>query len=176
LVLVLLGVAARRGPVPRAARPLVLSLFALLALANTLAAGRLVIIVLRGSHESGAPPTAGRLLMATAIMLATNIVTFALIYWQVDGGGPAAREARSGRLPDFMFPQTTDEALAPIGWQPRFPDHLYLSFTNVVAFSPTDTLPLTIRAKGLMALQSLISLTVLVVVVSRVINILPPPA
>ena len=176
LVVVLLGVAAKRGPVPRAARPLVLSLFALLALANTLAAGRLVIIVLRGSHESGAPPTAGRLLMATAIMLATNIVTFALIYWQVDGGGPAARQTRSGRLPDFMFPQTTAEGLAPIDWRPRFPDHLYLSFTNVVAFSPTDTLPLTIRAKGLMALQSLISLTVLVVVVSRVINILPPPA
>jgi hypothetical protein len=54
-----------------------------------------------------------------------------------------------------------------------FEDHLYLAFTNVVAFSPTDTLPLTRRAKGLMAVQSMISLGVLVVVVSRVINILP---
>ena len=58
-------------------------------------------------------------------------------------------------------------------WQPRFPDHLYVAFTNVVAFSPTDTLPLTHRAKGLMAIQSMISLAVLVVVISRVINILP---
>ena len=55
----------------------------------------------------------------------------------------------------------------------RFPDHLYQSYTNVVAFSPTDTLPLTGRAKGLMALQSIISLAVLVVVLARVINILP---
>ena len=75
--------------------------------------------------------------------------------------------------PDFQFPQTGTEGLAPRGWQPRFQDHLYLAYTNVVAFSPTDTLPLTHRVKGLMAIQSMISLAVLVVVISRVINILP---
>ena len=65
------------------------------------------------------------------------------------------------------------EGLAAPGWRPHFGDHLYVAFTNVVAFSPTDTMPLTLRVKALMALQSLISLSVLVVVLSRVINILP---
>lgn len=84
------------------------------------------------------------------------------------------RRVGAARYPDFQFPQTGVEGLAPPHWQPRFPDHLYLAFTNVVAFSPTDTLPLTHRVKGLMAIQSMISLAVLVVVLSRVINILPP--
>ena len=86
---------------------------------------------------------------------------------------PAGRAADPAQYPDFQFPQTTEAALAPRGWQPRFFDHLYLAFTNVMAFSPTDTLPLTHRVKALMAVQSLISVSVLVLVLSRVINILP---
>ena len=101
------------------------------------------------------------------------MVTFALLYWQLDGGGPAGRIARPAPYPDFQFPQTLTDGLAAPGWRPHFADHLYLAFTNVVAFSPTDTLPLTRKAKGLMALQSMISVCVLVVVLSRVINILP---
>jgi hypothetical protein len=111
--------------------------------------------------------------VGAAIVLATNIVTFGLLYWQLDGGGPSGRLARSQPHPDFQFPQTGTEGLAPRNWLPRFPDHLYVAYTNVVAFSPTDTLPLTHRAKALMAIQSMISLGVLVVVISRVINILP---
>jgi hypothetical protein len=114
-----------------------------------------------------------QLLVGTGILLATNIVTFGLLYWQLDSGGPSGRLVHSKPHPDFQFPQTGTEGLAPPGWQPRFQDHLYLAYTNVVAFSPTDTLPLTHRAKGLMAIQSMISLAVLVVVISRVINILP---
>jgi uncharacterized membrane protein len=173
VVMVLLAVAAKPGPVPRAARPLVLSLFGALVLANALAAVRLVALVLHGSLDSGAPLTVSRLLVAGAIVLVTNIVTFGVVYWQVDGGGPGGRLVHAVPYPDFQFPQTATEGLSPPDWQPRFPDHLYLSFTNVVAFSPTDTLPLTIRVKGLMALQSVISLAVLVVVLARVINILP---
>jgi uncharacterized membrane protein len=75
--------------------------------------------------------------------------------------------------PDFLFPQHTTEGVSRPNWQPHFFDHLYVSFTNIVAFSPTDTVPLTKRAKGLMALQSIISLSVLVVVLARVINVLP---
>jgi uncharacterized membrane protein len=75
--------------------------------------------------------------------------------------------------PDFQFPQTATSGLAAPGWQPRFHDYLYLAFTSALAFSPTDTLPLVGRAKGLMAMQSVISLSVLVVVLARVINILP---
>ncbi len=173
VVLVLLAVAARPGPVPRGARPLILSLFAVLVLANTTAATRLVVLVLRSTPKGEAPPTVTQLLVAAAIVLATNVVTFGLLYWQIDSGGPRGRLSRAVPYPDFQFPQTCTEGLAPPNWQPRFPDHLYVAFTNVVAFSPTDTLPLTHRAKGLMAIQSMISLAVLVVVLSRVINILP---
>jgi hypothetical protein len=106
-------------------------------------------------------------------VLATNLITFGLLYWQVDGGGPSGRAVEPRSPADFQFPQMTTPGLAGPTWHGRFPDYLYLAYTNVVAFSPTDTLPLTIRAKALMALQSLISLGVLVVVLARVINTLP---
>lgn len=171
--LIMLGIAAKPGPVPLRARPLILTLFGGLAVANFIAAARLVVLVLNNGKVDGAALTAGRLLIAGTLVLGTNVVTFALLYWQLDGGGPAGRVATPAPLPDFAFPQTIEPRLAAPGWRPMFEDHLYLAFTNVVAFSPTDTLPLTRRAKGLMAVQSMISLGVLVVVVSRVINILP---
>jgi len=173
VVLMLLLVAARPGPVPRGARPFILTLFGSLVVANTTAAVRLVALVLRSTPKGQAPPTVTQLLVAAGLVLATNIVTFSLLYWQLDGGGPSGRQGHGASYPDFQFPQTGTEGLAPPDWQPRFQDFLYVAFTNVVAFSPTDTLPLTHRAKGLMAIQSLISLSVLVVVLSRVINILP---
>jgi hypothetical protein len=173
VVLVLLAVAAKPGPVPRTARPLILSLFAVLILANTTAAVRLVTLILRSTPRGQTPPTVTQLLVGAAIVLTTNIVTFGLLYWQVDGGGPSGRLVHAQPCPDFQFPQTGTERLGPPDWQPRFQDHLYVAYTNVVAFSPTDAMPLTHRVKGLMVIQSLISLAVLVVVISRVINILP---
>ena len=170
---IMLAIAAVPGPVPRGARPVILVLFGVLALANTVAAARLVVLVLDNGKVEGVALTASRLLVAGVLVLGTNVVTFALLYWQLDGGGPAGRIARPAPYPDFQFPQTATSGLAAPGWRPHFADHLYLAFTNVVAFSPTDTLPLTKKAKGLMALQSMISVSVLVVVLSRVINILP---
>jgi hypothetical protein len=172
-LLVLLGIAARPGPVPRGARTLALTLFGVLVLANAIAAGRLVTLVLGGGEVGGVPLTAGRLLVAALLVLLVNVVTFALLYWQLDGGGPAGRAAEQAPFPDFQFAQMATEGLAAPGWRPHFGDHLFVAFTTLVAFSPTDTLPLTLRAKGLMALQSMISLVVLVVVLARVINILP---
>lgn len=171
--LVLLVIAAKPGPVPRAARPVILGLFVVLVSANTVAAIRLVVAVMKGTPPGGHPPTATRLLIATALVLATNVVTFALMYWQIDAGGPFGRRSANPPYPDFQFPQTGTEGLAPPGWLPVYGDYLYVSGTNIVAFSPTDTLPLTLRAKGLMGLQSVISLAVLVVVLARVINLLP---
>ena len=170
---VMLGIAAKPGPVPARARPIILVLFGALVAANAVAAARLVVLVLHNGTVNGAPLTAGRLLVAGLLTLATNVVTFALLYWKVDGGGPTGRTTAPPAYADFQFPQTVAPELAAPGWRPYFMDYLYLAYTNVVAFSPTDTLPLTRRAKGLMALQSMISLGVLVVVVSRVINILP---
>ena len=174
VALVMVAVASKPGPVPRAARPLILTLTAVLIVANTAAASRLVASVLRSTPRGESPPTVTQLLVGAGIVLATNIVTFGLLYWQIDGGGPAGRLVHARPYPDFQFPQTLAEGLGPPGWQPRFPDHLYLAFTNVLAFSPTDTLPLTHRVKGLMAVQSVISLSVIGMVLSRVINILPP--
>lgn len=172
--LILIAIALKPGPVPRAARPLILWLVAALILANTGAAARLVDLVLRSTPKGQSPPTVTQLLVTAVTLLTTNVVTFGLLYWQIDGGGPSTRQTHARSYPDFQFPQTGTQGLAPPDWQPRFPDFLYVAFTNVVAFSPTDSLPLTHRAKGLMAIQSLISLAVLVIVVSRVINILPP--
>jgi uncharacterized membrane protein len=169
---VMLVIAARPGPVPRSAHHLVLCLFGVLALANAAAAGHLVTLAL-DFGDGGTHFTPGRLLTAGAMVLATNVVTFALLYWELDGGGPAARSAGAGKYPDFEFPQTATPALAPPGWRPLFADYLYVAFTNIVAFSPTDTMPLSRNAKGLMALQAMVSAAVLVVVLARVINILP---
>lgn len=171
--LAMLVIAAKPGPVPRRARPFILSLFGVLIVANAVAAIRLVVLVLDGRKVDGVALSADRLLVAGTLVLATNVITFGLLYWQLDSGGPAGRAVDAAPYPDFQFPQTATRGLAAPGWRPRFPDHLYLAFTNVVAFSPTDTMPLTTRAKALMAFQSLISLGVLVVVLARVINILP---
>jgi hypothetical protein len=172
-LLVLLGIAARPGPVRRGARTGVLVLVCALVVANAVAAARLVTLVLDGGDVDGVALSAGRLLVAATLVLTANVVTFALLYWQLDGGGPSGRIADPAPFPEFQFPQTGTQGLAAPGWRPRFGDHLYVAYTNLVAFSPTDALPLTLRAKGLMALQSLISLAVLVVVLARVINLLP---
>jgi hypothetical protein len=174
VVLVLLVVAAKPGPVPRRARPLVLTLFAVLIAANTSAAARLVVVILRSTPKGQTPPTVTQLLVGAGLVLATNVVTFGLLYWQIDGGGPDRRQVHAPPYPDFQFPQTQADRLGPPCWQPRYLDYLYVAFTNVVAFSPTDTMPLTHRVKGLMAVQSLIALSVIGLVLSRVINILPP--
>jgi hypothetical protein len=171
--LAMLVIAAKPGPVPRGARPFVLSLFWLLILANAGATIRLVLLVLDGGRVDGAVLSANRLLTAGALVLTTNVITFALLYWQLDSGGPAGRAMDPVPYPDFQFPQTATSGLAAPGWRPRFHDYLYLAFTSALAFSPTDTMPLVGRAKGLMAMQSVISLSVLVVVLARVINILP---
>ena len=166
-------IAVRPGPLPRGTRPLVLSLFGLLVLANVLAAAHLVTLVLTGDQVDGVVPSAVRLLVTGVMVLATNTVTFGLLYWQLDGGGPRVRAGTPAPYLDFQFPQTSEPELAAPGWAPVFFDYLYVAYTGVVAFSPTDTLPLTHRAKALMAAQSMVSLSVIVVVLARVINILP---
>ncbi|MGE5295897.1 MAG: hypothetical protein ACM3VT_13815 [Solirubrobacterales bacterium] len=102
----------------------------------------------------------------------TNVLAFSLLYRQLDRGGPGARENLEYVKPDWQSPQTgcPDDALA--GWQPTFVDYLFLGYSTATAFSPTDALPLSSRAKLLMMLESTISLVTIVVVASRAINIL----
>jgi uncharacterized membrane protein len=112
-----------------------------------------------------------RLLLDGGTIWLTNIIVFALWYWEYDRGGPAARAAARKPHPDFLFSQMTAPELADRDWEPGFVDYLYLSFTNATAFSPTDTLPLSRWAKLTMMFQSAISLVTVALVVARAVNI-----
>lgn len=111
------------------------------------------------------------LLLSGGAIWLTNVIAFALWYWELDRGGPAARAAARKSLPDFLFSQMTAPELVDPDWEPAFLDYLYLSFTNATAFSPTDTLPLTRWAKLAMMFQSAISLATVALVVARAVNI-----
>lgn len=101
-----------------------------------------------------------------------NILIFTLIYWLVDGGGPDARLRHTAPYPDFDFPAMDESARVPPNWQPGIIDYLFLGFTTSTAFSPTEAMPLTSRAKLLVILQSSISLITIAIVAARTINIL----
>ena len=92
-----------------------------------------------------------------------------MLYWLVDGGGPAARIARSIPV-DFAFTQQLSPELAPASWRPVFLDYLHLGFTNATAFSPTDVMPLTHRAKYFMLVQSTLALALFGLIVARAVN------
>jgi uncharacterized membrane protein len=65
-----------------------------------------------------------------------------------------------------------DDRIEPVGWRPQFIDYLYVSLTNALALSPTDTMPLTPTAKSIMGIQSLVSLVTIGLVIARAVNIL----
>ena len=102
----------------------------------------------------------------------TNVIGFGMWYWEMDRGGPSRRRMEVKRHEDFLFPQMSNPDFSQRGWVPDFWDYLYLSFTNATAFSPTDTMPLTGRAKMLMTMQSFISLLTVTLVAARAVNIL----
>lgn len=111
------------------------------------------------------------LLLSGLSIYITNIFMFALLYWEIDGGGPDRRVARS-RIRDFLFPQMIHKSLAKEGWLPGFVDYLYLSTTNVTNFASADTLPISHRAKFLMMTQALVSVITVVLVAARAIGML----
>jgi hypothetical protein len=115
----------------------------------------------------------GQTLLTSSIAVwATNVLIFSLAYWRIDRGGPEARANQINIKPDWLFPQETIPELAPVGWRPSFIDYLFLAFSTATAFSPTDTLPLTSRAKVLMMAESVLSLVTIITVLARAINIL----
>ena len=121
----------------------------------------------------GGPETnsAGDLLEAGSIVWVSNSIAFALLYWELDGGGAAERWHRAPVHPDLAFPQHLNPGVGPPGWRPRFIDYLYLSFTNSTAFSPTDVMPLVPWAKIAMTVQAAVSLGILGLVIARAVNI-----
>jgi uncharacterized membrane protein len=101
----------------------------------------------------------------------TDVIAFGLLYWQLDGRGPISRRLPGDPVPrDFRFPQ--EDTGKPTPWQPAFFDYLYFSLSNMMAFSPTDVMPLTTRAKAFMAVQALTGFALLALVIARAVNIL----
>lgn len=145
-----------------------LALTAAITIDNTASAVVLDYRILTG----GVSNDAATLLGSGGAIFITNILAFSLWYWELDRGGPFARHAGEQHYPDFLFPQMSDPRNAQPGWCPTYVDYLYVSFTNVVAFSPTDTMPLARWAKLLMALQAMVSMSTIALVIARAVNVL----
>jgi hypothetical protein len=155
----------RRGKAIRAAS---IVLIVLITIANATSAALLIRAIVEG--HAGTKP--GPLLATGASIWATNVIAFALWYWEFDRGGPVDRSLGTRHYPDLMFPQMASPDLAPADWEPVFVDYLYFSFTNATAFSPTDVMPLARWAKLTMLVQSSVSLAVGALVIARAVNIL----
>ncbi len=144
--------------------------FSVVYIANTIVelADMIGIITIRP------PETRALSLLSSSLAIwISNILSFSLLYWQIDRGGPYAQVSGVRVTPDWLFPQASASEDVPPGWRPMFLDYLSLGFNSATAFSPTDVLPLTRRAKMLMMLESTISLLTLVVVAARAVNVLP---
>jgi uncharacterized membrane protein len=112
------------------------------------------------------------LVTAGCALWAVNVAMFALAYWELDAGGPEAR-IRHKHIPDLVFPQQQENGpgLVPHAWQPRFSDYLYVSLTAATAFSPTDAMPYTWKAKLVMGVESTMSFAIFAMVVARAVNV-----
>jgi len=156
----------RRGKPVRVAS---IVLILLMTIANAASAVLLIHTILGGRPVT----TAGPLLASGASIWVTNVIAFALWYWEFDRGGPVNRSLGIPQHPDLLFTQMAAPELSPPDWEPRFVDYFYLSFTNATAFSPTDVMPMARWAKLTMLVQSAVSLAVGVLVIARAVNILP---
>lgn len=146
-------------------------LLAVITGAETVAVAVLLDQILAQAGRSAQGGETGVLFLRDAALLwLVNILTFAFWYWGLDSGGPERRHREGYRVADFLFPQHTLDAPDSPVWSPRYVDYLFLAFNTSVAFSPTDTLVLSARAKLLMMLQAIVSLTILVVIGAWAIN------
>ncbi|MDX6378507.1 MAG: hypothetical protein QOE98_2810 [Gaiellaceae bacterium] len=148
-------------------REVALALFGLVGIGNALALLALIAALIGGYETNGGP-----LLFKAGTIWSTNVIAFGLWFWALDRGGPIRRREADPPPPDFQFPQMENPGLAEPGWHPRLLDYVYLSFTNSVAFSPTDAMPLTRRVKLLMLLEASASAVTVLLVAARAVNIL----
>ena len=150
-------------------RQATVALLALLATANVVGVA-LVLGSLVGGHND---LNGSQLLATAAVVLFVNIITFGLVFWEVDCGGPIRRAMSDDRpTPDFQFPQDENPHLASADWAPALNDYLYIALTNSIAFSPTDAMPLSHRAKMVMGAESVIAAVTVLTVAARAVNIL----
>jgi hypothetical protein len=151
-------------------RQAALFLLGVLVLANLFAVTILVagLLTTDTKHLSGA-----ELLFNAIAIWSANVIVFGLIFWEQDAGGPVARFlAQSRTVVDLAFPQDTDPLPGSSAWRPQAWDYLYVSLTNSIAFSPTDTLPRTLRAKAMMGLESAIAAFTVLLVFARAVNVI----
>jgi hypothetical protein len=148
-------------------RTAALVLVGVITVANVLALTALIASLLSAEEKSG-----GELLLKGVTIWGTNVITFGLLFWEFDRGGPIRRQAPDPPPHDFQFPQDENPTLAEPDWHPRLADYVYISFTNAIAFSPTDAMPLTRRVKMMMLAESAISATTVLLVAARAVNIL----
>lgn len=165
LLLINPGRIGRHG---RMERTVALFLVAMVSVTNAASAVQLAEGILRGTITNR--PTS--VLVSAGIVYWTNIVVFSLWYWEFDRGGPARRASGANQDPDFVFPQMSSPQLTRKDWEPRYPDYLYLAFTNATAFSPTDVMPFRPWAKVLMMVQAVISLMLALLVVAWAVSAL----
>ncbi|MEI7683004.1 MAG: hypothetical protein WCJ24_01735 [Candidatus Saccharibacteria bacterium] len=147
-------------------RLLALVLLSLIAITNIASLVLISDALLNGSATNGHV-----LIYSALVIYATNVIVFGLFYWELDN---RSLEGTIDGERDFLFPQQSSsaEATHQAGWQPTFFDYLYVSVTNATAFSPTDAMPLTYRAKLLMTVQAFTSLATIALVAARAVNIL----
>jgi hypothetical protein len=141
-------------------------LFGVISIVNALLL-LVVIVSLVNGHE----PNGSQLMVKSLIVWITNTITFGLWFWSIDRGGPAQRLGPNPPPPDFLFPQVSDSTLATPGWHPGLFDYMYISSTNSIAFTPTDTMPLTPLAKVLMLSEAVVSAFTILFVFARAVNI-----
>jgi hypothetical protein len=166
LALLFFGDPSRMRKHVQRTRRLALSLVVVLVAATLWATGILIYDLIEGTGVTNSP---GKLLATGGLVWLGNNLSFAFLYWLIDSGGPIAR-SRSSFPIDFAFPQQLSDELARPGWRPVFLDYLYLGFTNATAFSPTDVMPLSHRAKGTMVVQSTVALALFGLIVARAVN------
>lgn len=147
-------------------RPITVTLVVVLVAAALWATVLLVYDLVQGLGVTNSP---SELLASGALVWLGNNLSFALLYWLMDSGGPIARSRQPSQV-DFAFTQHMSPELAPPGWRPVFLDYLHLGFTNATAFSPTDVMPLTHRAKYTMLVQSTVALALFGLIVARAVN------
>jgi ketosteroid isomerase-like protein/uncharacterized membrane protein len=148
-------------------REVALALVGVITVANVLALAALLGSLLSAQEKSG-----GELLFKGATIWSTNVLTFGLLFWEFDRGGPIRRRSPCPPPRDFQFPQDENPTLAEPNWHPGLADYVYVSFTNAIAFSPTDAMPLTRRLKTMMLAESAISAATILLVAARAVNIL----
>lgn len=162
---VVVAAALERVRLPfRVARGLAISL--LIVLTASLV-GSVALLVAHITHISNG----ANLLPPAALLWVINVLVWSVWYWEMDGDGPRERMRHGHAAADFLFPQQQNGN--PTGWAPGFIDYLFVAFCFATALSPADISPLSRRGKAMMMAEAVLSLTIIVVLVARAINIIP---